>query len=222
MLLCCFADQLQQSCIWKPKLLRLLQQIQKMLLQPAPVQASSTCRCSKVKLRYSNNAQKSMIQAVLFLTHQTTHQRLLSPDEPHLAAYWHTLPLCLTQHRCIIKMLADDANLHVRCILSQPYTHVKSPFSLLLLQEGTQYLSQLLHKVAMSHMHHAKALLVGYTMKPSRERNLASRGLLPLTAPHDLCFVPIDFALPLEQQGPFDILLHKVQHLRHCSTQPKR
>ena len=67
----------------------------------------------------------------------------------------------------------------------------------------------------MSHMHHAKALLVGYTMKSSRERNLASRGLLPLTAPHGLCFVPIDFALPLEEQGPFDILLHKVQYLWH-------
>lgn len=71
----------------------------------------------------------------------------------------------------------------------------------------------------MSHMQHAKALLVGYTMKPSRERNLASRGLLPLTAPHGLCFVPIDFALPLEQQGPFDILLHKVRHWLQSSTQ---
>ncbi|KAL3152451.1 hypothetical protein ABBQ32_001496 [Trebouxia sp. C0010 RCD-2024] len=68
---------------------------------------------------------------------------------------------------------------------------------------------QLLHHVAMSHTLHADALLVGYTMKPSRERNLASRGLLPLTAPHGVCFVPIDFALPLEHQGPFDILLHK-------------
>ncbi|KAL3142372.1 hypothetical protein ABBQ38_002708 [Trebouxia sp. C0009 RCD-2024] len=68
---------------------------------------------------------------------------------------------------------------------------------------------QLLHHVAMSHTLHADALLVGYTMKPSRERNLASRGLLPLTAPHGVCFVPIDFSLPLEQQGPFDILLHK-------------
>ncbi|KAA6428986.1 MAG: inositol-tetrakisphosphate 1-kinase 4-like, partial [Trebouxia sp. A1-2] len=46
-------------------------------------------------------------------------------------------------------------------------------------------------------------------MKPSRERNLASRGLLPLTAPDGVCFVPVDFGQPLEQQGPFDIMLHK-------------
>lgn len=79
-----------------------------------------------------------------------------------------------------------------------------------LLQGGGHHWFQLLHHVAMSHTLHTNALLVGYTMKPSRERNLASRGLLPLTAPHGVCFVPIDFALPLEQQGPFDILLHKV------------
>lgn len=87
---------------------------------------------------------------------------------------------------------------------------IKSFVSIFCLQGGTQLLSQLLHHVAMSHRRHASALLVGYSMKPSRERNLASRGLLPLTAPHGVCFVPIDFALPLQQQGPFDILLHKV------------
>lgn len=112
--------------------------------------------------------------------------------------------------------------LHIMPCAYKPNTQLKSLFPLLLLQGGCQHLSQLLHKVAMSHMHHAKALLVGYTMKPSRERNLASRGLLPLTAPHGLCFVPIDFALPLEQQGPFDILLHKVHYLRHCSAQTQR
>ncbi|DBA81431.1 TPA: Inositol-tetrakisphosphate 1-kinase, variant 2 [Trebouxia sp. C0004] len=73
---------------------------------------------------------------------------------------------------------------------------------------SNQQLLHLLRHVADSHRRVA-ALLVGYTMKPSRERNLASRGLLPLTAPHGVCFVPVDFGQPLEQQGPFDVMLHK-------------
>ena len=80
-----------------------------------------------------------------------------------------------------------------------------------LLQTSVMHLSLLLWHVADSHRRRDAALLVGYTMKPSRERNLASRGLLPLTAPHGVCFVPVDFARPLEQQGPFDIMLHKVR-----------
>ena len=80
-----------------------------------------------------------------------------------------------------------------------------------LLQTSVKHLSLLLWQVADSHRRRDAALLVGYTMKPSRERNLASRGLLPLTAPHGVCFVPVDFARPLEQQGPFDIMLHKVR-----------
>ena len=79
-----------------------------------------------------------------------------------------------------------------------------------MMQNSSHHLSQLLHHVADSHRQHSTALLVGYTMKPSRERNLASRGLLPLSAPHGVCFVPVDFARPLEQQGPFDVMLHKV------------
>ena len=54
------------------------------------------------------------------------------------------------------------------------------------------------------------ALVVGHLMKPSRERDLASRGVLPLVPQHGISFVPIDTALQLEQQGPFDALLHKV------------
>lgn len=104
-------------------------------------------------------------------------------------------------------------------MLTKPYARVSSDHPFLFLQGSSHHLSQLLYRVAMSHMQHGEALLVGYTMKPSRERNLASRGLLPLTAPHGLCFVPIDFALPLEQQGPFDILLHKVRHWLQSSIQ---
>ena len=58
------------------------------------------------------------------------------------------------------------------------------------------------------------ALVVGHLMKPSRERDLASRGLLPLVPQHGISFVPIDTALLLEQQGPFDALLHKVSRGR--------
>jgi len=80
------------------------------------------------------------------------------------------------------------------------------------LQNSSQQLQHLLRHVADSHRRRVTAaLLVGYTMKPSRERNLASRGLLPLTAPHGVCFVPVDFGRPLEQQGPFDVMLHKVK-----------
>ena len=80
-----------------------------------------------------------------------------------------------------------------------------------IMQNSSQQLQQLLRHVADSHRRRVTAaLLVGYTMKPSRERNLASRGLLPLTAPHGVCFVPVDFGQPLEQQGPFDVMLHKV------------
>ncbi|DBB10768.1 TPA: hypothetical protein ACH3X3_007252 [Trebouxia sp. C0006] len=79
-----------------------------------------------------------------------------------------------------------------------------------IMQNSSQQLQQLLRHVADSHRRRVTAaLLVGYTMKPSRERNLASRGLLPLTAPHGVCFVPVDFGQPLEQQGPFDVMLHK-------------
>lgn len=80
------------------------------------------------------------------------------------------------------------------------------------MQNSSQRLQHLLRHVADSHRRRVTAaLLVGYTMKPSRERNLASRGLLPLTAPHGVCFVPVDFGRPLEQQGPFDVMLHKVK-----------
>ncbi len=80
------------------------------------------------------------------------------------------------------------------------------------MQNSSQQLQHLLRHVADSHRRRVTAaLLVGYTMKPSRERNLASRGLLPLTAPHGVCFVPVDFGQPLEQQGPFDVMLHKVK-----------
>jgi len=82
-----------------------------------------------------------------------------------------------------------------------------------MLQNSSQQLLHLLRHVADSHRRVSAALLVGYTMKPSRERNLASRGLLPLTAPHGVCFVPVDFGRPLEQQGPFDVMLHKVRPL---------
>lgn len=47
-------------------------------------------------------------------------------------------------------------------------------------------------------------------MKPARERTLAARGMLPLVPLHNVCFVPLDFAHPLEEQGPFDVILHKV------------
>jgi len=84
------------------------------------------------------------------------------------------------------------------------------------LQSSSQHLHQLLHHVADSHRRQGGALLVGYTMKPSRERNPASRGLLPLHAPHGVCFVPVAFSWPLEQQGPFDVMLHKV--MRHSPS----
>ena len=51
-----FAGRLQPSGMWKLQLLRLLQQIQQMLLLPAAVQAFSICRCHILKLRYSKNA----------------------------------------------------------------------------------------------------------------------------------------------------------------------
>ena len=195
--------------MWKLQLLRLLQQLQKTLLLPAAVQASSTCRCHNLKLRYSNIAQP---------VHHASCA-LLDTLDIALSRETAIMPLYLACNRCMIAMHSYDAILHMYCVLGQ---HSCQITLFLLLQGGTQHLSQLLHRVAMSHMHHAKALLVGYTMKPSRERNLASRGLLPLTAPHDLCFVPIDFALPLEQQGPFDILLHKVQYLWRRSAHLRR
>ncbi len=65
--------------------------------------------------------------------------------------------------------------------------------------------------VAQSHRN-AGFLLVGYFMKSKRERQLAARGLLPLVpnSAHRITFVPLDLELPLETQGPFDIVLHKV------------
>ncbi len=92
------------------------------------------------------------------------------------------------------------------------FTLHRLTYSCVVLQSSSQDLCQLLHHVADSHRQRHAAVLVGYTMKPSRERNLASRGLLPLTAPHGVCFVPVDFARPLDQQGPFDVLLHKVTY----------
>lgn len=67
-----------------------------------------------------------------------------------------------------------------------------------------------MQQVANSHKQQSQALIVGYTMKPSRERTLAARGMLPLAPKHNVCFVPVDFAHPLEEQGPFDVILHKV------------
>ena len=67
------------------------------------------------------------------------------------------------------------------------------------------------HQAAVSR---PAALVVGHMMKPSRERDLASRGLLPLVPQHGISFVPIDTALLLEQQGPFDALLHKVSRAK--------
>lgn len=80
-----------------------------------------------------------------------------------------------------------------------------------MLQGQTQPLFRLMQHVANSHKQQSQALIVGYTMKPSRERALAARGMLPLAPLHNVCYVPVDFAHPLEEQGPFDVVLHKVR-----------
>lgn len=82
-------------------------------------------------------------------------------------------------------------------------------------QGRPQPLFRLMQQVANSHKHQSGAVIVGYTMKPSRERALAARGLLPLAPLHNVCFVPVDFAHPLDEQGPFDVILHKVRVLTH-------
>lgn len=52
-------------------------------------------------------------------------------------------------------------------------------------------------------------LVVGYVMKRSRQLSLGVEGMLPLLPLDGLCFMPLDPALPLAQQQPFDILLQK-------------
>lgn len=52
-------------------------------------------------------------------------------------------------------------------------------------------------------------LVVGYVMKRSRQLSLGVEGMLPLLPLDGLCFAPLDPALPLAQQQPFDILLQK-------------
>lgn len=76
-------------------------------------------------------------------------------------------------------------------------------------QDRPQPLFRLMQQVANSHRQQSGAFIVGYTMKPSRERALAARGMLPLAPLHNVCFVPVDFAHPLDEQGPFDVILHK-------------
>jgi Inositol 1,3,4-trisphosphate 5/6-kinase pre-ATP-grasp domain len=56
-----------------------------------------------------------------------------------------------------------------------------------------------------------RCLVVGVAMKASRERELAGRGMFPRTPKDGVRFVAMDLALPLEPQGPFDVVLHKVR-----------
>ena len=81
-------------------------------------------------------------------------------------------------------------------------------------QEPSGQASQLTSSGPQAAASRPPALVVGHLMKPSRERDLASRGLLPLVPQHGISFVPIDTALLLEQQGPFDALLHKVRRAK--------
>ena len=78
-------------------------------------------------------------------------------------------------------------------------------------QEPSGQASQLTSSGPQAAVSSPPALVVGHLMKPSRERDLASRGLLPLVPQHGISFVPIDTALLLEQQGPFDALLQGEQ-----------
>eukprot|EP00891_Asterochloris_glomerata_P005550 jgi/Astpho2/5550/Aster-02810 len=94
-----------------------------------------------------------------------------------------------------------DASLDVACQLLDLQTAVLVP--------AASQASQLTSSGPQAAVSSPPALVVGHLMKPSRERDLASRGLLPLVPQHGISFVPIDTALLLEQQGPFDALLHK-------------
>ena len=54
-----------------------------------------------------------------------------------------------------------------------------------------------------------RCLVCGYVMKRSRQLSLCAEGMLPLVPTAGLCFMPLDPALPLEAQPPFDLLLKK-------------
>ncbi|KAK9816626.1 hypothetical protein WJX72_002998 [[Myrmecia] bisecta] len=71
-------------------------------------------------------------------------------------------------------------------------------------------LPDLLHRIAWSwHSTDKDCLVVGFTMKWSRERQLAARGFFPLVPRDGLVFLPLDWQQPLEVQGPFHVVLHK-------------
>ncbi len=53
-------------------------------------------------------------------------------------------------------------------------------------------------------------LVVAHVMKLSREAALAQRGMLPLLPADGVCFVPLCLDRPLDSQGPFHVVLHKV------------
>ena len=53
-------------------------------------------------------------------------------------------------------------------------------------------------------------LVVAHVMKLSRAAALAQRGMLPLLPADGVCFVPLRLDLPLDAQGPFHVVLHKV------------
>eukprot|EP00878_Enallax_costatus_P043882 GHUV01051982.1.p1 GENE.GHUV01051982.1~~GHUV01051982.1.p1 ORF type:complete len:318 (+),score=96.63 GHUV01051982.1:388-1341(+) len=55
----------------------------------------------------------------------------------------------------------------------------------------------------------APLLVVGYVMKPSREEQLSTAGLLHLLPQDGLSFMPFDTTRLPEKQGHIDILLHK-------------
>ena len=53
-------------------------------------------------------------------------------------------------------------------------------------------------------------LVVGHVMKLSREAALAQRGMLPLLPVDGVSFLPLRLDMPLEPQGLFHVVLHKV------------
>ena len=63
-------------------------------------------------------------------------------------------------------------------------------------------------------------LVVGYALRPKRVQSFISPDLISYASSNGVKFLQIDPKRSLTEQGPFDLLLHKLDVRVHLSDQP--
>uniref|UniRef100_A0A0D3BLK8 Inositol-tetrakisphosphate 1-kinase n=1 Tax=Brassica oleracea var. oleracea TaxID=109376 RepID=A0A0D3BLK8_BRAOL len=76
--------------------------------------------------------------------------------------------------------------------------------------EGEQVNETVPFQIQQHPFEQTQKLVVGYALTPKKKKSFLQPKLEVLARRKGICFVPIDLNRPLSEQGPFDIVLHKL------------